>query len=182
MKLDIAFRSRCETIAVDRRRRLGLHSSDPLPAQRLLADFNGTAVPPEDLPRHLTNVPDAAVRHLTVTSDWSAAIIWLEPLLIVYNPRHLCGRHEANLMHELGHVLLKHPMIGFSKSSGLPVRDPRHESEATYLGGCLQIPRLALQWAVASGFTAEQIAEYFGASQEMVRFRSNVTRIPVKET
>lgn len=82
-------------------------------------------------------------------------------------------------MHELAHVLLEHPMVGFSPETGLPLRNQQHEDEATYLGGCLQIPRLGLKWAVAHGYASKQIAEHFGASESMVRFRSNVTRIQV---
>jgi hypothetical protein len=82
-------------------------------------------------------------------------------------------------MHEFSHVLLKHPMAGFSPTTGLPLRDQRHEDDATYLGGCLQIPRLGLKWAVQRGYTCTQIAQHFGASEAMVRFRSNVTEIQV---
>lgn len=80
-------------------------------------------------------------------------------------------------MHEAGHVLLNHPMHGFSPETGLPLRDHLHEEEATYLGSCLQIPRLGLLWFAKRGATCKQVATHFGASEAMVRFRSNLTAI-----
>jgi hypothetical protein len=51
------------------------------------------------------------------------------------------------------------------------------EEEAEWLGGCLQIPREGLTWAISRGMTSKQVAEYFHASEEMVRFRRNMTGI-----
>lgn len=175
MKLEVAFRHRCEAIAVDWRHRFGLRPFDPLPAERLLKALHGEAVPPDQLP----NISWEAVHHLLTHTDWSAGIVRNQPLLIVYHPAHSPARHQADLMHELAHVLLEHPMIGFSPETGLPLRNARYEDEANYLGGCLQIPRLGIKWAVQHGYTCIQIAEHFGASEEMVRFRSNLTGIEV---
>jgi Zn-dependent peptidase ImmA (M78 family) len=80
-------------------------------------------------------------------------------------------------MHELAHVLLNHPMVDFDSETGLPLRDVRCEAEASYLGGCLQIPRLGLQWAAHQGYTMAQVAAHFGVSESMVNFRSNMTGI-----
>jgi Zn-dependent peptidase ImmA (M78 family) len=110
-----------------------------------------------------------------VSEDWSAGILRLTPLLIVYHQKHSPARRESDVMHEIAHVLLQHPMMSFSPVTGLPLRDPRHEDEATYLGGCLQIPRLGLEWAIKKGFGLIAIAEHFGASEEMVQFRCNMT-------
>lgn len=91
------------------------------------------------------------------------------------------ARYQSNLMHELTHILLNHPMVGFDPQTGLPMREPHYEDEAIYLGSCLQIPRLGLQWASQKGYTRQEIAEYFGASEEMVRFRCNMIGITVTE-
>lgn len=176
MKLEAEFRHRCEAIAVDWRHRFGLRPFDPLLAEQLLQALNGEAVPPDQLP----NVSWEAVHHLLTHDDWSAGIVRNQPLLIVYHPAHSPARHQADLMHELAHILLEHPMTGFSPETGLPLRDARHEDEATYLGGCLQIPRLGLRWAAQRGYVYTQIAGHFGASEDMVRFRSNLTRIYVQ--
>ncbi len=82
-------------------------------------------------------------------------------------------------MHELAHVLLKHAMVHFDPETGLPKRRQSDEDEATYLGGCFQIPRRGLLWAVQRKMILPQIAAHFGASEEMVKFRSNVTGVKV---
>lgn len=49
-----------------------------------------------------------------------------------------------------------------------------------YLGGCLQIPRRGLLWAIQRQMTQTEIAVHFHASEEMVRFRSNVTGVNIR--
>jgi Zn-dependent peptidase ImmA (M78 family) len=83
------------------------------------------------------------------------------------------------MIHEIAHILLKHPLICFSPETGLPMRDQRYEDEATYLGGCLQIPRIGLQWVTQKGFTSRQVADHFTASERLVFFRANMTGISV---
>ena len=80
-------------------------------------------------------------------------------------------------MHEVAHILLKHRMVGLDPQTGLFKRRQQDENEAVYLGGCLQIPRRGLLWAVQRKLTISQIAVHFGASEAMVRLRSNVTGI-----
>lgn len=175
MNLDKKFLDRCEGLAVDWRYRLQLRPFDRLPAEQLLNELGGEAVTPNQIPYAS---PDA-IAHLMTCGNWSAGIVRRKPLLIVYHPAASPARHQSNLMHELAHVLLDHPMVGFSQETGLPLRDKRHEEEATHLGGCLQIPSSGLEWAVNQGFTCGQIANHFQASRAMVRFRSNMTRILV---
>lgn len=175
MKLDKVFRERCEALAVDWRYRLQLRPFDPLPAEQLLIALGGDAVTPDQI---LGASPEA-VAHLLSQDEWSAGIIRREPLLIVYHPAASPARRQSDLMHELAHVLLNHPMVGFSLETGLPLRDGQHENEASYLGGCLQIPAIGLKWAVNQHLTCEKIAHYFGSSTQMVRFRGNITHISV---
>jgi hypothetical protein len=175
MRLEAVFKRRCEAIAVDWRHRFGLSVYSPLRAEAMVRELQGEAVTPDLLPLALPNVPAATIQCLMTTEDWSAGILRLTPLLIVYHHNHSPARRESDLMHEIAHVLLQHPMISFSPATGLPLRDPRHEDEATYLGSCLQIPRLGLEWAIKKGFGSISIAEHFGASKEMVQFRCNMT-------
>lgn len=158
------------------RYRFGLRVNDPLPAEQLLQTLEGEALPPDKIP----HIRAETAAWLMAQDDWSAGILRLAPLLIIYNPQHSAARHQSNMMHELAHVLLAHTMVGFSPATGLPLRNPRHEDEATYLGGCLQIPRLGLEWAVKSGYDRARIALHFGASEDMVRFRGNMTGLKVQ--
>lgn len=162
MKLEPRFKRRCEAIAVDLRHNFQLRPFDPLPAERLLHALNGEAITPDQI----QNVSVASISHLNHHEDWSAGIIRRDPLLIMVHPDHSAARRQSDLMHELSHILLNHPMIGFNAETGLPLRDARYEDEATYLGGCLQIPRLGLQRASQRGLTATQIAAHFEAGHK----------------
>jgi len=173
MKLEAVFKRRCEAIAVNQRYELNKHPFDPLPAEELLKKQNGEVRTPDQMPHMLPET----IKRLLDSQDWSAGIIRLHPLLIIYHPAHSPARHESDLMHELAHVILNHPMVGFDPVTGLPLRNSRHEAEATYLGGCLQIPRLGLQWASQRNYSGQQVAAHFGASEEMVNFRGNMTGI-----
>lgn len=162
-----------EAIAVDWRYRLHLRVHDPLPADRLVLEFQGEVVTPDQVQG--TNSEITA--KLLAKDDWAAAVIRRSPLLIVFHPAHSLARRQASLMHEMAHVLLDHPTISFDVATGLPVRDPRCEDEATYLGACLQVPRLGLKWAVHQDWNVTRIALHFGASEQLVQFRSNMTGI-----
>lgn len=177
MKLEPAFKRRCEAIAVDWRYYFQLQPFDPLPAERLLEALNGEVVIPDQI-QHIS--PDTR-NYLNTNADWSAGVIRSNPLLIMVHPTHSSTRRQSDLMHEFAHMLLKHPLIGFSPETGLPLRDARREDEATYLGSCLQIPRLGLRWAIQRGFTITEIASYFGASESMVGFRCNMIGIRCSE-
>lgn len=168
-RLSPSFRQRCESITTEQRDLLSLRAYDPLPAVVLAANLQAELLAPDQVPGIDSETATLMIAHDT----WSAFILQKEPLQIVYHPRHSPARHESNLMHEFAHVLLNHAMVGFDPRSGLPQRRPRDEDEATYLGGCLQIPRRGLLWALQREMTIEQIATHFGASQDMVRFRAN---------
>ncbi|MCB9457303.1 MAG: ImmA/IrrE family metallo-endopeptidase [Anaerolineaceae bacterium] len=171
--LSFKFRQRCETLAIEWRTKLRRRAFDSLPASVLIEELDAQILTPSEL----VGLSEIAVRQLLEKDDWSAGIIWLQPLRILYNPCHSPTRHESNLMHEIAHVLLEHPMLPFPMDGSLPTRDPRHEQEASYLGGCLQIPRRALVWAVQSRYSITEIANHFGASEAMVQYRANVTGI-----
>jgi Zn-dependent peptidase ImmA (M78 family) len=169
IRLPPAFRQRCESIATERRNLLSLRAYDPLPAVVLAANLEAELLAPDQV----KGIDSETATRMIACDTWSAFILQQQPLQIVYHPLHSPARHESNLMHEFAHVLLNHTMVRFDPKSGLPQRRPRDEDEATYLGGCLQIPRRGLHWALQREMTIKQIAAHFGASQDMVRFRAN---------
>jgi hypothetical protein len=176
-RLSPAFRQRCESIATEQRSLLGLRAFDPLPAATLAAHLHAVLFTPQQLP----SLTPEQVSLLLASHSWSAAIVCQDPLWIVYHPLHASPRRESDLMHELAHVLLKHPLAGFNPTTGLPQQRQQDEDEATYLGGCLQIPRRGLLWAIGCKKTLAEICAHFGASEKMVRFRGNVTGISISD-
>lgn len=175
-KLSAEFRQRCEAIATEQRSLLGVRAFEPLTAETLGVKLGATLFTPDRVP----NLEPDQVALLLASDGWSAGIIRHNLLWIVYNPRHAPTRHESNLMHEIAHLLLNHRPVGFDPVTGLPKRKQSNEDEATFLGGCLQIPKRGLLWATQRKMLLPQIATHFGASEAMVRFRSNVTNVPVK--
>lgn len=144
-----------------------------MPAESVATYLNAKIYAPEDFPEL---VPEQVLTLLT-SETWSAAVVCQNPLQILLHPRCSPARRESNLMHELAHVLLKHPMATFDPVTGLPERSIICENEATYLGGCLQVPRRGMLWALQRGLSMSQAAVHFGASEEMIDFRSNVTGV-----
>lgn len=174
-KLPYKFRKRCESIATEQRSRIGLKAFASLPARTLAKHHSATVLFPQEIP----TVEPEQLNVLMNSDNWSASVIRKEPLWIVHNPRHSLARQESNLMHELAHVLLNHKSVGFDKVNGLPMRCDRDEDEAVFLGGCLQIPRRGLLWAIQKKMSKSQVAEHFMASEQMVSFRSNVTGLTI---
>ena len=80
-------------------------------------------------------------------------------------------------MHELAHVVCGHPSTAIDLRGGLSLRQfvDEHEEEASWLGGCLQIPRVALARQVGRRRTPEQAGEHFTASLDMVWYRYRMT-------
>lgn len=147
-------------IATGQRSLLDLRAFDRLPAYQLATRLEATILTPEQL----SSLDQQHLEVLLTSDAWSASVICQHPVQIVHNPRHAVERRESNLMHELGHILLQHPMISFDFKTGLPLRCQQDEKEATYLGGCLQIPHRGLLWAVQREMTLFQITEHFGNS------------------
>lgn len=166
-------RQRLEVIATTQRNQLSCKAFERLPASVLAQYFQATIFTAETVP----NAEPEQVKILCNSDNWSAGIICKDPLRIVHNSRHAPTRQESNLMHEFAHVILKHKMVGYDPKTGLPQRRQQDEDEAVYLGGCLQIPKRGLLWAVQKKMNIAQIALHFSASEEMVKFRSNVSGI-----
>ncbi len=178
--MEHGFKAWCEEQAAYWRAQLDLQPHQRLEADKLADHLEVELINPNELtdlaPKHL---------HRLVQTDWkswSAFTIVAEGITVVLNnPRHSSARREANIMHELGHVIRKHkpsrlitvPWFPF------PLRefDKNAEEEATWFGGCLQIPRAGLEWALARRMQPDEIAVHFGASKEMVRYRRNSTGI-----
>ena len=173
--LSLENRKRLEAIATKQRSILDFKAYDPLPAKVLAKHFQAKVFTPETMP----NAEPEQVKLLCSKDDWSAGVILKNPLYIVHNSRHTLPRQESNLMHEFAHVILKHKMVDRDRKTGLFLRRQKDEDEAIYLGGCLQIPRRGLLWAKQKKMTLSQIALHFNASEEMVRFRSNVNGISI---
>ena len=113
---------------------------------------------------------------------WSAVTITTEQLtMIVCNPTHSERRRESDIMHELAHLICGHAPVRIQTIANGAFRlrsfSEGAEEEAAWLGSVLQIPRSALLTLSRRGYTVDALAEHFHASEQMVRFRRNITGV-----
>lgn len=91
---------------------------------------------------------------------------------IIFNDRHPLPRHRSNLAHEISHALLMHA----ARDTGLSAAEEElNEKEAHWLGGVLMLTRPQAIHVARAGLSVPMAMHHFGISQEMLRFRMNVT-------
>lgn len=174
------------------RRKLGYSLTQACPA-RLVAKLYGVRVFPVFalnnllLSGALGEFPDLDRRVAQLTSlvtdterPFSAMAIGMcGDKIIVYNPNASAARQESDIMHEMGHHICQHPgnCLGAAMDFALRSHDERCEAEAEWLGWSLQIPEDGLMQLVRAGHSNEAIAEIYGASLQLVKFRRSVLAI-----
>jgi Zn-dependent peptidase ImmA (M78 family) len=110
------------------------------------------------------------------TACFSAVTIFIgRARYIVHNDYHSLGRQASNLAHELAHALLHHPPTSALNDEGGRNWDQTMEDEANWLGGSLLVSEEAALMIAKKKWSHSQAAEYYKGSEEMIRFRLNVT-------
>lgn len=175
MALRRGFKTEAENRSLQLRSELGLKPYDYLSA-RQLAGYLGIMVYGVD------EIPglECSDIELICSGDVSAiAIVSCIPRVIIYNHLHAPTRQESDLMHEIAHCDLKHRAIRKEETQSFLLHsyDLTQEEEAAWLGGCLQIPRDGLIWAIKQGMDNLTIASLFNASRQMVTYRRSITGI-----
>lgn len=171
LELSWQFRERAEGISSYWRQQLGVAVYEPMPARTLARALDAELRRPDEM-----EVSSDIATKLMEATDWWGVILRFSPPLILYHPQQSSARFESTIMHELAHLILEHPPGQlYLATNGSWERDfnEQVEAEAGYLGSCLQIPRRGLQWAIQNQMSSEDIAKYYGASIEMVRWRCN---------
>jgi Zn-dependent peptidase ImmA (M78 family) len=175
------FKTWSEEQATAFRLALNLRPDAPLPAERLAEHLGVLLITPSEVPGITEDLLDALLTN--DTSGWSAVTVQADDLaVVVYNISHSLARRESDLMHELAHIICQHPAIRIVQVAGLPVREYSdiQEEEAAWLGGALHLPRIALWNAFKQRLSVPTVMARFNASEQMVRYRRNVTGIDVQ--
>lgn len=171
------FKSAAEKRSEEIRRELGLSPRASLRMRALAKHLGLTIVKPSAIP----GIPELIAELMCAedNNDWSAMMLPAKTgSVIIYNSGHSERRQESDLAHEIAHHLCGHrpeTLISSSRGALLTNYDEEQEEEAKWLGGCLQLPRVALIGSVYDGLTDEEIATKYFASEQMTRFRMNVT-------
>lgn len=183
VKLDFrrGFKAEAERMDEFYRKSLGLSIFDPLDAF-VLASHLGIDIWSVD--EMFEGHKDMQQYALLSNPDRFSAVWtlnWQGEKLIIHNSNHSPGRQQSNLMHELAHIILGHKIPNekakLCSEFGLHYYNPTHELEAKFLGGCLQLTKPALLWGKKQRLTDNQIAARFNASEEMVRYRLDVSGV-----
>jgi Zn-dependent peptidase ImmA (M78 family) len=95
--------------------------------------------------------------------------------LVVYNDAHAPGRCVSDIAHELSHGLLLHEPQPALDQRGFRYHDPSIEEEANFLAGALLVTEAAAFRIVRDGVPYPLAAQQLGVSDDMVRYRVNVT-------
>lgn len=180
LALERGFKSWAERTSLGVRRELGLTTYDPL-QPTLLAEYLEVRL---CTPRDISGLPRKILHQLLEVDPWGwSAVTQLVrgKALVIYNPHHSEGRRASNIMHELAHLILEHEpsKIVMSQDGAIVMRsfDRRQEDEANWLGWCLLLPREAIVHAVRSVLDVSGIAERYGVTEKLVRFRIQVTGV-----
>lgn len=97
----------------------------------------------------------------------------------VFNPCSPRPRTHSDLAHELAHVLLGHIVRELQRIGGhaFLTCDPEQEQEANWLAGCLLLPRALLLKEARNGADGDTLAEKYGVTPSMARFRLNTSGV-----
>ncbi len=174
MALPHGFKSKANAIARKARAALGLAASAPLSPWRLALSMGVVTSPLSSFAQECGD----AVRHLMTVDRraFSAGTFQLGgKTLVVYNDANAALRQRSDLAHELAHLLLKHPMLPILDERGCRHLDKDREDEANWLGPALLVSDEAALHIARQGWTVAQAASEYEVTEEVTRFRLNVT-------
>jgi hypothetical protein len=177
------FKTWAEEVALRVRGKLSLEPANPLDPLQLAELLSVPVLRSDDL----TGMPDDCKWRLrNEHSDfWSAITVTNgRHYLIVINSAHAPTRRNSDLAHELAHVILGHEpsMMFASPGSGIALRthNKEQEDEASWLAGCLLLPRDALFSIRRRRLSDEEACREYGVSSAMFRFRLNASGVDIQ--
>lgn len=176
-KLPHGFKTEAERISAAVRRELRLSVDARLKPSALarhlgvrvrsLYEMEGCLFTPEDIDELMD--PAARFSALTVFRGGRP--------LVIYNPEHSAARRANDIVHELSHILRKHPPLPAIGFGGCRAWDDRYEREADWLSGALLVPRDGAFMLVRRGATLQDGAGHFGVTEDLFRWRAHKTGV-----
>jgi hypothetical protein len=171
------FKAEAERLAASKRADLGIKPFERLPARDLLAHLGAKVIDPSAVPG-LDEGDLNQLLSVDVTA-WSALTLTSNPVVVIFNSSHSRERQESNLHHEAAHILCGHAPDLITSIAELSLRtfESDCEEEASWLAGCLHLPRVAIETCIRSGMGSAEIGEAYVASQQLLRYRRSGTGI-----
>jgi hypothetical protein len=177
MALKRGFKAHGERLATGLRDKLGLKPGDPADPAKVATLLGIEIVSGGDL------IGRARFEELErlQAGAFSACTFIPAPgkAVVVYNPLHPPARLASDIVHELAHVILDHRLSRLEQLNGISFLscDVEQEEEATWLAGCLLLPRPLLMSCLLRRMDEAAIATSHGVSEKMVTYRINVTGV-----
>jgi len=176
LTLPRGFLTQAERHAARIRDELGLGLADPVDIQAVARQLGFRVVAADEL------IDVARLQELERIQAFAFSACTLDidgTRVVVFNPLRSPARTQSDIAHEVSHLLLGHDLDEVRMVAGTPFRTcrPDQEEEATSLGGTLLLPRPLLLRAARRGLGVEEIAEQYGVTIEMARFRFNRTGV-----
>lgn len=176
------FKAEAERMAEQTRAELDLDNRDPLDAH-LLADHLSIPIwRLSTLHKRVdkTKHPDLPQAFSSLLADRRSPLSAMTVFrghgrVIVHNDGAEPPRQLSNLTHELAHGLLMHESTPAIDERGCRNWRADIEDEAAFLGGALIITGKGARWIAKAGISMERAARRFGCSEEMVRWRLNMS-------
>jgi len=169
------FKAEAERIATDVWTAMDLEPSDALDAVAL-AQHVGCSVHAAD---ELVSIDRLRELYDIQSNAFFACTIPLPngSSAVVYNPLMPDSRRNSDVSHEVAHILLDHSLSRLERIGNVSFLscDKAQEDEASWLSGCLLLPRPALVHDLKKRRSHATIAEQRVLSIEMVEYRIRVT-------
>lgn len=177
MVLRRGFKSEAEEIAKRVRAELGMSAAQSV-APEVLAELLGIEIRAGDE----LIARERFVELKQIQHDAFSACTFrpsADRVVVVYNPLSAKSRRRSDLAHEIAHILLDHELSRVETLGDVTFLscDAIQEEEAVWLSGCLLLPRALLLAEVRRGSNEKEIARKCGVSENMARYRLNVTGV-----
>ncbi len=176
---DRGFKTWAERTSISLRRELGISPLAPLPHQKLSEYLEIKVISPKAIP----GMTDELLQQLLVTdsSGWSGTTFTLSGKhTVIYNPSHSIGRQSSDITHEFSHVIIGHEpsKLILSSDGNMVMRshDQKQEDEASWLAGCILLPREALL-QLAKSKQLSRVCEDYAVSKELLDYRLRATGV-----
>ena len=179
MTLRRGFKANAERIAVELRRELGLDMTSRLDPHALAEYLRLPVLTVAQCAR----VAGSGARHIQLLAaepdSFSAMTVQFgTQRYIIHNESQARTRQANNIVHEAAHCILQHPLSPVADGVGCRCWHKDFEDEANWLAGALLVPREGALILARSGTSIGEIAENFGVSVALCRWRVYQTGIP----
>ena len=175
MAVPYGFKAKANRIAIGIRHQLRLAEYAPIDVRELAARLDLQIIPlsafKEWCPEQVSQL------NKRDGGQFSAALVYLGKgqRIIIVNDNHSLARQNSDIAHEIGHVLLAHPLGDLS--SMMDCRDSHQdlEDEASHLAGHLLIPNEAAKHIININLENNLAQASYGVSRQMLNWRLNTS-------